>query len=147
MGLLKQCKLLETTQPNDVADSVLYLPLARLALDQDAYDVALDSARRAAQLFNWARWPRLLWVHLAILAWAFSIPFAQLPCPLTDLERSLRAEAGLPMYETHFVDQYFWKPLGTHGETIFNWLNTLVIAGGYVWFVRRRFAAPGQRAV
>jgi hypothetical protein len=83
-------------------------------------------------VFAVLRWPRLVWVHLPILAWAFSIPFAQWPCPLTDLEKGLRADAGLPVYETHFVDQHFWKPLGNQGEAIFNWSNTVVIAGGYL---------------
>lgn len=65
-ALLEQCTRLNLLQPGEVADSVLYLPLARLAIDQHAYEVGLASARRAAQLFNWARWPRLLWAEAAL---------------------------------------------------------------------------------
>ena len=97
-------------------------------------------------VFAVIRWPRLFWVHLPILAWAFSVPFAQWPCPLTDLEKSLRAQAGLPVYGTHFVEQYFWKPVGVHGEAIFNWSNGIIIAGGYIWFVRSRFKRAAAHA-
>jgi hypothetical protein len=97
-------------------------------------------------VFAVIRWSRLVWVHLPILVWAFSIPFAQWPCPLTDLEKSLRAQAGLAVYDTHFVEQYFWKPLGVHGEAIFNWSNAIIIAGGYIWFVRSRFRRAAAHA-
>ena len=60
------------------------------------------------------RWRRLFWPHMALLAWAISIPFAQWPCPLTDLEKHLRGAAGLPVYETHFIDYYFYRPLQPH---------------------------------
>lgn len=85
--------------------------------------------------FALVRWPRLLWVHVPILLWAFSVPFAQWPCPLTDLEKSLRTTAGMPVYSGHFVREYFWLPLGKHGEAIFNWANVLCIGTGYGWLV------------
>jgi hypothetical protein len=87
----------------------------------------------ALGVFAVVRWPRLIWVHVPIVLWAFSVPFAQWPCPLTDLEKSLRENAGMPVYSGHFVRQYFWLPLGDHGEAIFNWANVLCIATGYVW--------------
>ena len=65
-GLLEQCRRLKIHHPTEIADSALFLPLARLAIDQRAYDVALVASRRAAQLFNWARWPRLLWAEAAL---------------------------------------------------------------------------------
>ena len=40
------------------------------------------------------RWPRAFWPHMALLAWAISIPILEPPCPLTDLEKHLRREAG-----------------------------------------------------
>ncbi len=57
------------------------------------------------------RWRRLFWPHIALLVWAISIPFLQLPCPLTDLEKFLRAKAGLPIYSTHFIDYYVYQSL------------------------------------
>lgn len=96
--------------------------------------------------FAVARWPRLLWLHVPILAWAFSIPFAQWPCPLTDLEKQLRAQAGMAVYSGHFVENYFWRPLGTHGESLFNWGNTLCIVAGYSLLLRKRAGSSGARA-
>ena len=57
------------------------------------------------------RWPALLWPHVALLAWALSIPLIDPACPLTDLEKALRREAGLPVYATHFIDHYIYQPL------------------------------------
>jgi hypothetical protein len=56
-------------------------------------------------------WPSLLWPHMALLAWAVSIPLIEPPCPLTDLEKTLRAAAGFPVYSTHFIDYYVYTPL------------------------------------
>ena len=36
------------------------------------------------------RWPRLIWLHLAALAWALAVEVAGLTCPLTPLEWRLR---------------------------------------------------------
>lgn len=57
------------------------------------------------------RWRPLFWPHMALLAWALSIPFLQPPCPLTDLEKFLRRQAGLPIYPTHFIEHYVYTPL------------------------------------
>jgi hypothetical protein len=54
--------------PRDVADNVLYLTLARRALDAKNTDVALAAARRETQLFNWSIWPRLLSAEAALAA-------------------------------------------------------------------------------
>ena len=56
-------------------------------------------------------WRGLFWPHMALLAWAASIPILQPPCPLTDLEKWLRLKAGLPIYSTHFIDYYVYTPL------------------------------------
>ena len=91
-------------------------------------------------------WPRLVWVHVPVLLWAFSVPFAQWPCPLTDLEKSLRTSAGLTVYSGHFVREYFWLLLGEHGEVIFNWANVLCIVTGYAWFIAARASKQRQSA-
>jgi hypothetical protein len=57
------------------------------------------------------RWKSFFWPHMALLVWGASIPFLQLPCPLTDLEKFLRDEAGLLIYSTHFIDHYVYQPL------------------------------------
>ena len=60
------------------------------------------------------RWPALFWPHMALLAHAISVPLLQPPCPLTDLEKYLRHKAGLPVYSTHFIDQYVYQALQPH---------------------------------
>lgn len=83
------------------------------------------------------RWRWFVWIHLPILAWAFSIPFARWPCPLTDLEKWLRARAGMSIYDTHFVDYYIYQPLGAWAPA-WEWFNGLAIAAAYTLFFRRR---------
>jgi hypothetical protein len=56
-------------------------------------------------------WPALFWPHMALLAWAISIPILEPRCPLTDLEKALRVAAGMPVYSTHFIDYYVYGPL------------------------------------
>lgn len=67
-ALLEQCVRLGASLPRDVADNVLYLTLARRALDAKVPDVALAAARRATQNFNWSTWPRQLWAEAALAA-------------------------------------------------------------------------------
>lgn len=43
------------------------------------------------------RWPRMAWVHLPAAFWGALVEFANLPCPLTELEYALhdgQQEAG-----------------------------------------------------
>ena len=52
------------------------------------------------------RWPRLLWVHVAAVAWAVSILLLGQDCPLTDLQRHAERRAGEPLDDRGFVDRY-----------------------------------------
>ena len=60
------------------------------------------------------RWRPLFWPHMALLAWAISVPLRHPACPLTDLEKALRLKAGLPVYSTHFIDYYVYQALQPH---------------------------------
>jgi len=53
-----------------------------------------------------ARWPRLLPVHLAALAWGAWVELAGRICPLTPLENTLRRLAGEQGYAGSFVEHY-----------------------------------------
>lgn len=64
--LLAQCITQGTTLPNGVALDALYLPLTERALQAKHYPIALAAARRAAQIYNWARQPRILWATAAL---------------------------------------------------------------------------------
>ena len=85
------------------------------------------------------RWRRLFWPHMVLIAWAISIPLFEPPCPLTDLEKHLRREAGMPVYATHFIDHYVYRPLQPYP-----WLFELFMAAtpiySYARLARRRGA-------
>jgi hypothetical protein len=65
-AMLRECVRLGTPLPRSAALDALYLPLARLALEQDRADIALAASRRAAQAYPWAREPRLLQARAAL---------------------------------------------------------------------------------
>ena len=52
------------------------------------------------------KWPRLLWPHVAVVAWAAAIVTVGFSCPLTPLEKHLRERAGHSSYDGGFVDHY-----------------------------------------
>jgi len=53
------------------------------------------------------RWPRTIWLHVAVVAWAIGSAVLRFPCPLTWLERWARAHAGLgPLPPGGFMDYY-----------------------------------------
>jgi len=91
------------------------------------------------------RWPRLAWVHLPAAAWGALIEFAGWICPLTPLEKWLRARGGGFGYEGDFVEHYLLPVLYpaalTRGAQI--GLGVLVLVTNaaiyrHVWRRRRR---------
>jgi len=52
------------------------------------------------------RRPRFAWVHLPAVAWGAWIEFTGRVCPLTPLERWLRARAGAGGFSGDFLDHY-----------------------------------------
>ena len=58
----------------------------------------------AGGLLAW-RWRRLVWLHLAAVAWGVGIVTVGYRCPLTALEKALRGAAG-DGYGGGFVDRY-----------------------------------------
>lgn len=52
------------------------------------------------------RWPRVLWLHLPVVAWALTIVVFSVECPLTPLENHLRHLAGQRGYSGGFIDHY-----------------------------------------
>ena len=63
------------------------------------------------------RWPRLLPVHLAALAWGAWISASGNICPLTPLENRFRALAGQGGYEGGFLDRYITPFIYPEGLT------------------------------
>lgn len=89
-------------------------------------------------LLAW-RWPGLVALHLPSLVWAAAIVTIGFTCPLTPLEKFLRARAGEPGYAGGFVDRYVEGVV--YPESLTPWLRALVavlVVAGYVGLFRRR---------
>lgn len=56
--------------------------------------------------------PRVLWVHLPVSLAILAVNRAGAPCPLTELELWLRAEAGAAAYEGGYLGNYVLSPMG-----------------------------------
>ena len=94
-------------------------------------------------------WPAWAWVHVPAVLWSSIVNLASWTCPLTPLEKSLRATAGQALYDGGFVNHYVGKlvyPLGMPrqmeliaGISIVVW-NLLVYA--VVLLLRARGAHP-----
>jgi hypothetical protein len=52
------------------------------------------------------RWPKLAWLHLPAAFWGAAIEFLGWICPLTPLEKWLRAQGGEPGYSGGFISHY-----------------------------------------
>lgn len=63
------------------------------------------------------RWPRAAFVHLPAAVWGALIEFQGWICPLTPLEKSLRASAGQSGYPGGFIEHYLLPVLYPEGLT------------------------------
>lgn len=89
------------------------------------------------------RWRSIAWLHLPAVAWGALTEFLHIVCPLTDLEDSLRGQAGVAGYSGDFVSHYLlpilYPPRLTADIQIA--LGTLVVLiniGIYGWLLRHR---------
>ena len=63
------------------------------------------------------RWRKAAYLHLTAVAWAIYVEWSGAICPLTPLENSLRAAAGLEAYAGDFVAEYVFPLLYPDGLT------------------------------
>ncbi|HZN99355.1 MAG TPA: DUF2784 domain-containing protein [Gemmatimonadales bacterium] len=63
------------------------------------------------------RWPKVAYVHLPVAVYGALIELVGWICPLTPLEKRLRASAGLEGYEGGFVEHYILPVLYPAGLT------------------------------
>jgi hypothetical protein len=63
------------------------------------------------------RWRWVAWLHVPCAVWGAAIEFAGWVCPLTPLENTLRARAGLEGYRGGFVEHYVLPLLYPAGLT------------------------------
>jgi hypothetical protein len=98
----------------------------------------------AGALLVW-RWRRLLWPHLAAVAWAAWIEFSHGSCPLTPLENHYRRLAGEAGYTGDFIARYLLAAIYPDGLTpaLQGWLGVLLLslnAGLYAVLLKSRRA-------
>jgi Protein of Unknown function (DUF2784) len=93
------------------------------------------------------RWPRLIWPHLAAVAWGAGIVLGVLECPLTDAENWARSQAGDAVPAAGFIDRFVEGVI--YPERFTGLLQALAVVivvaswlGAYVSARRRR--APGD---
>lgn len=89
------------------------------------------------------RWPRLAWLHLPAAVWGALIEFTGAVCPLTPLEKWLRASAGESVYEGGFIAHYMLPLLYPDGLTrghqvVLGTAAVAVNAAIYGWLLLRR---------
>ncbi|MGY1741830.1 MULTISPECIES: DUF2784 domain-containing protein [unclassified Blastococcus] len=58
------------------------------------------------------RWPRLAWVHAPVAGAVLAVNLAGMPCPLTELELALRAEAGAAGFTGGWLGHHVFSPVG-----------------------------------
>jgi hypothetical protein len=64
------------------------------------------------------RWPRSIWLHVPVVVWGIGSVALHFPCPLTSLERSARAGAGMGQLPPEgFIDHYITGVLYPAGAT------------------------------
>ena len=96
------------------------------------------------------RWPRVVGVHLATVAWGVVVELAGLTCPLTPLENWLRERAGDAPYTGDFVDRCVLPvlyPEGLRRDTQVGLAALVVLVNllVYGYLLRRRPRAPWFR--
>jgi hypothetical protein len=91
------------------------------------------------------RWPRLLWAHVPALALTVMFFAFGADCPLTNLEKYLRREAGEPVYRDGFIAHYLLPgvPDGVRGVVLPVAVVT-VTSIAYAGWMRR--ARPSSRS-
>lgn len=52
------------------------------------------------------RWPKVLWLHVPAVVYSVWIIAFSITCPLTPLERDLRARGGEAAYTESFIERY-----------------------------------------
>lgn len=90
-------------------------------------------------LLAW-RWPALVWVHVPVVVWAVAIVAIGFTCPLTPLEKELRARSGAQAYQGGFIDHYLADVVypGEHIALARGFVATLVVVGWAGLVARRR---------
>ena len=94
------------------------------------------------------RWPRTIWVHLAVAAYGFFNVLVGWDCPLTHVENWGRERAGeTTLPATGFIDHYIAGVVyPREHETLAQLVVAVVVLISWIGYIaRRRRAAPVRR--
>ena len=97
-------------------------------------------------LLAW-RWPRLLWLHVAAVAWGAGIVTIGWTCPLTPAEQHFRRLGGEDANGQGFVDRYIEGVI--YPERYASLLRALVavlVVIGWAGLLHRQMGLRKQRA-
>ena len=87
------------------------------------------------------KWPKLIWIHLAIVVWNVAIVVVDYDCPLTGVEKYFRRRGGEPVYEGGYINHYLDGRIWPEGATpIAEKVGFALVIIGYAGFfvVRHR---------
>jgi Protein of Unknown function (DUF2784) len=94
------------------------------------------------------RWPRLAWAHIPALAIVATLFALSADCPLTDLEKYLRREAGQSAYQDGFVAHYLAPGVPDALRAVVQIaLVAMLTVGAYVGNIARRRRASAAPAL
>ena len=98
------------------------------------------------------RWPRVAWLHLPAALWGALVEFANLPCPLTELEYALSQTAQEDAFVARLLLPLLYPDIIRPGvltrpvQIILGCVVVVLNAGVYGWAFRRhrRATTPPQ---
>jgi hypothetical protein len=94
------------------------------------------------------RWPSLVWAHVPALAIIATLFALGADCPLTDLEKYLRREAGQSVYQDGFVAHYLVPGVPDGARAVGQYVLVAVLTiGAYVGNIARRRRANTSHAL
>src|SRR5262249_41174882 len=93
------------------------------------------------------KWRRLIWVHLAIVAWNVAIVLIDYDCPLTGAEKYFKRRGSEAVYDGGYINHYLDGTIWPEGATpVAAKVGFALVVIGYAGFfvVRRRAKLRGQ---
>lgn len=94
------------------------------------------------------RWPRLIWLHLAIVVWNLAITVVDFGCPITATEKYFRRLGGETVYQSGYIHHYLEGRLWPEGATPIvekiGFAVVLIAYAGYFVALHRRKKVRGD---
>ncbi len=89
------------------------------------------------------KWKKAAYIHVPAAIWATMVEVANLPCPLTPIEKWLIEREGLSAYRGSFVEHYILSILYPGQlDALMRWMLGVAVllsnVGIYVWILRRK---------